>query len=603
MPSSIARHAISLLSAATLLLQSVATPAGARTMTREEYEACQTRDDASFKRVIETLTQSALQTGVARLDYKKLVADEWRRGGLDDVIDRQVDTTVADIIKETSWSEQLQTWWYKDKATAIAETIARRVYESAAIKTGLEGLIGGVAREVGRTLELSTADAAEPALECLKTFLGPRFGTTVAGVVSSDASREFVLDPSRATAQIGTGSVLAENSSAVTGAVILIVRRQLANIATRVSQRLVGSLLGRLVSVVAGGIGAVLIAKDLWDARNGVLPIIASEMKAKATKTLVHDELAKALSEQIGEHTREIATATADSVLDIWREFKRGHAKVVDLAERNPAFRQFLDTLRPQDLARLDEVVTIVLAVESEDGVLQRLRDGTLAEAVTRMPVAAMEIARDTRSLAQAMAWAALAGPQLQKVIDLGLHKRSSARDFAAPQLKRLLALDDTVAITRLAGVGGTVRDALFELPDASLKSLARALTEADLDSLSRYLGGLAKPARERVVQTLSANPGQLQQLLAPRVRDAVLASRDQLAAVAMLLRADTGFDSARIKDDVMLAYEGRIQPLLLWDKHPLAIGAAAALALIVLLMLRRVIGRGRRVRGGGAAA
>ena len=57
---------------------------------------------------------------------------------------------------------------------------------------------------------------------------------------------------------------------------ILLVRRQLANMAARIGQRLAGSILARLVSVVAGGIGLVLIAKDIWELRNGVLPIIAA---------------------------------------------------------------------------------------------------------------------------------------------------------------------------------------------------------------------------------------------------------------------------------------------------------------------------------------
>ena len=99
--------------------------------------------------------------------------------------------------------------------------------------------------------------------------------------------------------------------------------------------------------MVAGGIGAVLIAKDIWDFRNGVLPIVATEMKAKATKDIVRTELAKAISEQIGEHTREIPAATADRIVEIWREFRRGHAKVIELSERNEAFRGYVDTLKP----------------------------------------------------------------------------------------------------------------------------------------------------------------------------------------------------------------------------------------------------------------
>ena len=92
--------------------------------------------------------------------------------------------------------------------------------------------------------------------------------------------------------------------------------------AARVGQRIVGSVLARLVSVVAGGIGIVLIAKDIWDLRNGVLPIIATEMKSKENKDKVQEELAKTFAEQISGHIQEIGAATADRVIEIWREFR-----------------------------------------------------------------------------------------------------------------------------------------------------------------------------------------------------------------------------------------------------------------------------------------
>ena len=69
--------------------------------------------------------------------------------------------------------------------------------------------------------------------------------------------------------------MLVEGSEGIAGTVVLVVRRQLANMAARIGQRVVGSILSRLVSVVAGGVGLVLIAKDIWDFRHGVLPIVA----------------------------------------------------------------------------------------------------------------------------------------------------------------------------------------------------------------------------------------------------------------------------------------------------------------------------------------
>ena len=116
-----------------------------------------------------------------------------------------------------------------------------------------------------------------------------------------------MVDPNKASGGVSAGSVLKESTGGLAGATILIVRRQLANLAERVGQRIVGSVLSRLVSVVAGGVGLVLIAKDIWEFRNGVLPIIATEMKAPATKEKVRDELASTLDQQMNDHVKEIA--------------------------------------------------------------------------------------------------------------------------------------------------------------------------------------------------------------------------------------------------------------------------------------------------------
>lgn len=590
------RSIVAVAAAGAMLVQAIVPAALARQMTRAEYEACQARDEAGFRSAIEGLTHRALQDGLQKVDYGAIVADEWRKSGFDDILDKRVDLTVAEVTNETSLWERGRSLFNQEKAKELATSVAERVYRADTVKTGLETITAGVARNVGGTILLAATDAAEPALECLQAFLGPRYGSTVARVVSDDARREFQLDPAKAGASVGTGSVLAEGSGGIAGAVILVVRRQLSNIASRIGQRIVGSILGRLVSVVAGGIGVVLIAKDIWEFRNGVLPIVATEMKAKATKDLVRAELAKAISDQINEHTREISAATADRVIEIWREFRRGHAKVVELSERNASFRAFVDTLKPADLARLDEVVALILASDGESGVTKRLADGTLAHLVTRMPSAAMEIARELRSLDRALEWAALAGNALPQVIELGLYKRMPSAEVTGPQLRRMLAMEDRTSITRLASIGRTARDTLFELPDRELKALTRTLAENELETLSSYMTGLEPQARDKVMKTVASSPARMQVLAPIRVRDAILSSRDQLAAVAMMLRPDSGIDVAAIKDDIGLIYSGKVSPLLAVDKHPAALAGAGIGVLFLLLLFRRLF-FGRRSR------
>src|SRR6185295_4421251 len=211
--------------------------------------------------------------------------------------------------------------------------------------------------------------------------------------------KEYSVDPAKNAAQVTPGQVLVEGTGGIAGAVVLVVRRQLSNMAARIGQRIVGAILSRLVSVVAGGIGLVLIAKDIWDFRHGVLPIVASEMKSAATKAKVREEITKTISDHINESLKEIADKTAERVVDIWLDFRRAHAKVVELAGRNPDFKRFLESIRASDLPRLDEVVALVLASEGEAGITRRLADGTLNLAVSNLPPAGIDIARETRSL------------------------------------------------------------------------------------------------------------------------------------------------------------------------------------------------------------
>ena len=86
----------------------------------------------------------------------------------------------------------------RERAQELATTAAERVYRSDAIKKAIEGLAAGVGKEIGKRIELAVLDTAGPATQCMQAFLGRRYGATVAGVVSSDAGKEYSIDPSKA---------------------------------------------------------------------------------------------------------------------------------------------------------------------------------------------------------------------------------------------------------------------------------------------------------------------------------------------------------------------------------------------------------------------
>ena len=138
---------------------------------------------------------------------------------------------------------------------------------------------------------------------------------------------------------------------------------------------------------------------------------------------------------------------------------------------------------------------------------LKRLDDGTLHRAVTGLPPAALDIAREARSLETALQWSAVAGDSLPKVVDYEVHRRAKPQDVHQGQPAAPARPAGRLAITRLASLTPAARTSLFELDIGELKGLARALDDTQLDSLSRYLTGLDKASAQRVLRAVAQTP------------------------------------------------------------------------------------------------
>ncbi len=584
------RLAISLLVVIAIVTSQVALPASAaEAISRADYEACQARDDAGLRAAVVTIATDAITNGTKTIDYKALVADQWRENNLDQIIDTQVDIAVQEVTNETSWSDRLKSLANAEKSQELATAVAERVYRSDAVKAAIESLATGVARDVGKTIELASSDATGPLLDCLKAFIGPRYGVAIANALAGDAGKDVAIDPKRGSIDVSAGSVLKETTGGLAGATILIVRRQLANLATRVGQRIVGSVLSRLVSVVAGGVGLVLIAKDIWEFRNGVLPIIATEMKSPATKEKVREELASMLAEQMNDHVKDIASAAADHVIEVWQTFRRAHALVLQIAEQNGEFRKFLDGVKPEALPRLDEVVSLLVASEGQGSILKRLQDGSLNTAVHSMPTNGLEIARDTKSVATALDWMALAGDRLDSVVNYELHRRVAPGDLTRASLDRILALNNRTAIVRIASLPPEARDTLFNLTSDDLNALLKALSGDELKALAGYLRGLQPGPRDKVLKAVAADPAKMQILATGSVRERIIASNDQAAAADMMLEPASGLSPREFIEDAKLVGQGRVAPLLLWDKHPWSVALTGLTILIFLAWISRL--------------
>lgn len=556
---------------------------------RSEDQNCQTKNETEFRASLEILILRSLRSEMSKFDYRFAVGEDWRKLEIGKTLDGEVDRAVEDVRNEMSWSTLLQSLSNAEKARDLAVLVAERVYHSDKMKTNIEELAIGVGRSLGAHLEMITPEAANPALDCLRQFLGPRYGTTVAGSITESARQEFQTGTGGTTAQFSADTLLKETAGGVTGIAILILRRQLANIAERLGQRIVGSVLSRLVSVVAGSVGLALIAKDLWDLRYGVLPIIATEMKSEDNKNKVQDELAKSISEQIDLHLKDIGAKSAERIFTIWNEYRAAHTLVLDFASRNGEFRTFLDGVQTQLLPRLDEVAALILSTEGESGMLIRLRNGSLQQSLVQLPPSALEIARQTRSLDVAIAWYEVAGDYLDRVISYELFQRTSPSAFTKDSLKKVVGLENPLAAKRLAVVKPEIRDVLFEVDNLALSEILRTHDEKDLTVLATYIMGLKPTPRQNFLAFVTKDPHRFDLVKSPQIRDSVLKSVDQKAALEILLRDPDSISWGTLKNDLQLVLNGMVTPQLLWHIHPYLVASAILFLLVIILLMHRL--------------
>jgi hypothetical protein len=91
-------------------------------------------------------------------------------------------------------------------------------------------------------------------------------------------------------------------------------------------------------------------------------------------------------------------------------------------------------------------------------------------------------------------------------------------------------------------------------------------------------------------LRAVAQTPTRMAELGRPRVREAIITSSDQAAAVGMMLQASSLPDPAMMVEHANLVLGGRVSPWLMWEKHPATLAGTVILALALLLMLKRLM-------------
>ncbi len=560
-------------------------------------DECRALSDADVKDRVRELASTNLKTELGKIDYQALVAKHWFKLDIDAKIGTEVDAAIADVRANTSWADRAYSTVSSSAAERYARAVADKTYNSRGFRESIEELANAVARDAAAQIEKATAKVSNPIIACVQTALQSRYGGAVAQVFAAESQKDIESKSGQPPVTIGQGDLAVHNAGAITGIVLLVTRRVIASAIEKIGTRIAGMIASRVASAVSGIVGAVLIAKDLYDAGDGVFPIIAERMKAFETKNLIRDEIGKAIQHDIGGQTDAIAQETADRIFSVWLDFKQKYKRLLTLSEKSPAFADFLKDRRLEQLARLGQIVDLLYTTEGEDRILVRVNDGSLGKLLLELNEAGLIIAQDRKSADVALRWAEAAGPDLPRVADLGLYRILPPEGLTRETLAKILALPDKTAVQHIATLTPQARNFVLSLPAAEMRMIAHRLSEPQLAAFAEYELRLDPTAASRLLRAVAENPGVMQDLAGDGLQQAIFSSRNQEAAVGMAIREDAGFVSyGRILTDANLVRSGDVTARVFWERYWFSLGVALFVLFLLLSWIRRLL-FGRRQR------
>lgn len=589
-PGRWARMMVSWMVAAAL----VTAPLGARVQAQPAVptvtiQECEKLTGPDVRRHIHDLTESALNSEMAQMNYAALVDKHWRETGMSARLDTEVDEAIRAVRADTGVIDRAYSTVSRETAEKTAIAVAERTFGSEGFKSSLAVLAQGIGKDFGSRIEEAAGKVAEPVVTCVRASLQTRYGSAVAQVFTKEAQENLEVSPQAGGARIGAGDLVVQGAGAVSGIVLVVSRRIVAQMVATIGRRVAGLVASRVIASFTGLAGLALIVNDLYQAADGVFPLISERMKSDEAKTLIKEELTKSIETDLRQQVSAIAGETADRIYSSWLDFKQKYSTLLNLAEKSETFAAFLKDRKIDQLGRLGQITGLLLSQDGEAGVFRHMNDGSLGRALLDLDDAGVSIAVATKSLDTALAWSRLAGRKLPKVIEYGLPQVVDPAGLNDEQLAALLGFGDRGAVLRVASLDRGARDAILALPPQNLRDFVRRLTSRELEALATYQTRLDRTAANRLLRVAAENPAIMKSLAAPGLQGAILNSHDQQSAVNMLLRDNSALSITHITDDFALVRDGQVHYRVFAERYWVGLLVLAFFSLLVLLWLRRL--------------
>ena len=557
-------------------------------------DECRNLSDTDVRDRIRDLAATSLKTELTAIDYAALVNTYWAKAGVDTRIDQDIDDAVAFVRSDTTWADRAYSTVSRSTAARYATAVADKAYNSQGFKDALNEVATGVARDAGARIEKATSRISNPVIACVQTALQSRYGGAIAAVFAQESEKNLKSNAGQPAVKIETSDLVASNAASISGMILVVTRRVIGKVVQSVGTRIAGVVASRIVSSVAELVGLALIAKDIYDAGDGVFPIIAERMKSDETKLLIKDEIGKSIQADISQQVGAIAQETSERLYAAWLDFKQKYNRLLALSEKFPAFAAFLKDRRLDQLGRLAQIVDILYGTEGEQKVLERVANGSLNKALLDLTDAGLVIAEEQKSIEKALRWTSIAGRDLPRVVDLGIYRWLPVEGLTSENLQKILSINDKIAVGRIANLDPQAREYILSLPGDQMRDFARRLNDKQLAAFADYERNLEPVAAKRLLRAVADDPSVMLELTTEGLREAILKSRDQLAALNMIIHDDASltslFNYTRIFKDAELVQKGVVSFRVFWERYWAAVLLGGFLLLVVLSWLRRLL-------------
>lgn len=585
----------------------------------EELAYCDALEPDALRDELNSISQDIFAQGESGLDMDAIVQREWAALRMDAAIDNAVDDAVEDARARRDWLETFLSGWSPNQAEALTAEIATSAFTSEAFSTAMDSLAEAVATAVATEFAALAAESAAQTTYCLQAYIGGNYSQAFvaafaeevrAGADQADLSLDDELNA-------GLMTILGQHRAALGGVGVIIVSQIAGRIVRRIGQDLARRVAGRVAGRVLGRVGAAaipalgwivgigLLVYDVAEGRDGALPQIQTSLQSVAVKETIQGEIVAAIGPELRLAAPQVARELASELYAEWLDFQRKYGQVLLLAEENPQFDALLSDVG--DLGHLATLVDVLLTTLGRPAFDSAVADGDFPR-LLNLPPAAVEILRSTGEIDAPLAWANLAGGQLEQVVNLEIYKHQNPQTLDRATLTGLIALEDATTVGKLILLEPATIETLLRISSANLGDVAARLSSAELEWLARYVERMEPEQANQLVSRLVQEPG-----LMARLQDealvTLLAETEQLPRALAFLSATPSPEA--LPGDLWVTLSGQVPRVLFIHKYgwPVSLGLASLTLLIVLAVaysfllwllaplraLGRLFGRGRK--------